>query len=71
MNDAQIIEVIKLIADGLFDGHFTVMKFTTNWRVSFDSQPDSRIEIQRMGSGRTLFDAFVNALELINRREGG
>jgi hypothetical protein len=39
------------------------MKFTTNWRVSFGYQPDSRDAIQEMACGNTLVNAFVKAIE--------
>lgn len=37
-NENKILEMLKRIekiADEHHDGHFTIMKFTTNWRVSF------------------------------------
>ncbi len=58
----QFFRVIQVVADELFDGHFTLMKFTTNWRVSFGYQPDSREDIQEMASGNTLMQAFIKAL---------
>lgn len=60
-NQEHIFRVIQVVAEELFDGHFTVMKFTTNWRVSFD-QPESREEIEAMAAGNSLVQAFVKAL---------
>jgi hypothetical protein len=54
---------LEQIADRHFDGHFTVMKFTTNWRVSFGGQPDGREAIQKMAEGPTLPDAVAGAIE--------
>jgi hypothetical protein len=60
----QFFRVIQVIGEELFSGHFTIMKFTTNWRVSFGSQPQSHEDIQAMASGNTLMAAFVKALPL-------
>jgi hypothetical protein len=45
-----------------FDGHFTVMKFTTNWRVSFGT-PSNRFDIMDMPVGKTFEEAARKALE--------
>jgi len=66
MNEQALFRIIRLLAENCFDGHFTVMKFTTNWRVSFGSQPNSRNDIEAMAVGATLLDAFVKAIESAN-----
>ena len=49
------------IADNNFGGHFTVMKFTTNWRVGFGT-PASRCDIDQMWEGKTFASAAQAAL---------
>jgi hypothetical protein len=64
MNEQQIFRIIKLLGENCFDGHFTIMRFTTNWRVSFGYQPQSNTQIQEMACDADLLGAFVKALEL-------
>ena len=64
MNEQVLFRIMRMLAENCFDGHFTVMRFTTAWSVSFGPQPDGRDDIAKMGSGPTLLDAFVKALEL-------
>jgi hypothetical protein len=71
MNDQVLFRVIKLIAENCFDGHFTIMKFTTNWRVSFGEAPTSRDDIDAMPVGATLLDAFVKSVESAEWPEAG
>lgn len=56
----QLYNLIQLIANQCFDGHFTIMKFTTNYRISFGGQPNDRHDIEKMASGKTLQEAFIN-----------
>lgn len=60
--DAAILAAAQAIADRAFDGHMTVMKFTTGWRVSFGPQPASREEIAAMPHGETLHEALAKAI---------
>jgi hypothetical protein len=43
------------------DGHFTVMKFTTNWRVMFGT-PGDRFDIEDAYVGRTFTEAASRAI---------
>lgn len=63
MNDQVVFRIIKLLAESCFDGHFTVMKFTSNWRVSFGPQPNDLDDIKAMPFGQTLVEAFEKAVE--------
>lgn len=63
MNDQIVFRILRLLAENCFDGHFTVMKFTTEWRVSFGPQPETREEIAQMAKGASLMEAFVKAVE--------
>jgi hypothetical protein len=52
---------LKAIADRHFDGHVTIMKFTTNWRVGFGT-PTWRCDIDRMWEGKTFNEAATAAI---------
>lgn len=55
------ISKLESIADKYFDGHFTIMRFTTNWRVCFGT-PNNRDDIGGMFEGTTLTEAAINAI---------
>lgn len=58
-----MLELLKKIADEKHDGHFTVMKFTSNWRVSFGYTPNDRDMINEMPEGKTFEEAVINAIK--------
>ncbi|MGX8011676.1 hypothetical protein ACVDG8_023225 [Mesorhizobium sp. ORM8.1] len=62
-NDLKLMDRLVKVADGAFDGHLSILKFTTNWRVSFET-PSSREDIGVMAVGDTFKEA---ALALLNR----
>ncbi|MEC5323301.1 MULTISPECIES: hypothetical protein [unclassified Aurantimonas] len=49
------------VANRDFDGHLTILKFTTNWRVGFVT-PSEREIIEDMAVGDTFAEAASNAL---------
>ena len=51
------------------EGHLTIMKFTTNWRVGFGT-PASRCDIDQMWEGVTFAEAAEAALAAHARGEG-
>ena len=56
------LDLFKEIANEQFDGHYTVMKFTTNYRVAFgtimaNDYCELREVIQGMAEGKTLEEA--------------
>ncbi|AIY80541.1 hypothetical protein U728_744 [Clostridium botulinum 202F] len=53
-------ELIK-IANELYDGHFTIMKFTTNYRVCFGTVSE-REDIKFMAEGKTLEEAIMQVI---------
>ena len=69
MTKAELMQCLEEIANAEFGGHFTVMKFTTNWRVCFGtpmtahSREPSDVE---MCAGKTFEEAAMRAIE---RRE--
>jgi hypothetical protein len=62
--EAELFDLIQSIANIAHDGHFTVMKFTTNWRVGFGTT-DSRDDIDRMAVGSTFEEAALSLLREI------
>jgi len=55
------------IAEAEFDGHYTIMRFTTNWRVAFGTislatHEELREHIDRMAVGSTLGEAINKAI---------
>jgi hypothetical protein len=63
--DAHLLERLQEVAKKHFDGHFTVMKFTTNWRVGFGT-PFENYSYDRdyveMEEGKTFQEAATKAL---------
>lgn len=60
-------DLLKAYADKYYDGHFTVMKFTTNYRVAFgtihaNDYDELREEISRMAEGKSLESACLNCI---------
>lgn len=57
-NDAPLLlKQLKACADLYADGHYTIMRFTTNYRVCFGT-PTSRMDIEKMAVGKTLEEAI-------------
>lgn len=54
-DDNKLLTELATVADQ-HGGHFTVMKFTTNWRVGFGT-PVSRCDIDQMWEGETFAKA--------------
>ena len=70
-------DLLKAYADKYYDGHFTVMKFTTNYRVAFgtisaNDYDELREEISRMAEGKSLefacYNAIQNEVSLYNKK---
>ena len=62
------LDLFKEIANEQFDGHYTVMKFTTNYRVAFgtihaNDYDELRKVIQGMAEGKTLEEACKRCVE--------
>lgn len=49
-------------ANARYDGHVTIIEFTTNWRVAFGT-PESREAIGKMAEAPTFEEAARAALE--------
>jgi hypothetical protein len=61
-DESEIFRRLVEHANEQTDGHLTIMKFTTNWRVGFGT-PLHRYEIQLMAEGKTFSEAAKAALE--------
>lgn len=60
LNDAYE-QILRNLADRYADGHVSVMKYTTNWRVMLGT-PDSRCIHNVIPSGKTKTEALRNAI---------
>lgn len=60
MNE-NLLDVIETIAEN-FDGHFTIMGFTTGVRVSFGT-PNSKEEIASMSFGHDISEALISEIK--------
>jgi hypothetical protein len=69
MRDVYLLERLVAKADAAADGHLTIMKFTTNWRVTFGT-PSNREDVYRMPGGRTFREAAEAALKRQNPSVG-
>ena len=59
---SDAISRLEAVAKEIADGHFTVMRFTTNWRVSFGT-PGNRYDISKMFVATTLEEAVEKAIQ--------
>lgn len=62
MNTQEKMDKVIEIANKKYDGHFTLMKFTTNWRFIFGTI-DNREEIKYMESAKTLDEVLDKAIK--------
>jgi hypothetical protein len=59
--EIQLLLRLEEIAKTQFDGHLTIMRFTTNWRIDF-YQPGDHDEIQQMPVGATFREVALRVL---------
>lgn len=60
-NDYELFAALVEKANKTFDGHLTIMKFTTNWRIGFQT-PNHREDIDGLTAGATFAEAAQKAL---------
>lgn len=60
-SDQELIDLLSTLAIVASDGHFTIMKFTTNWRVGLWTA-ESPEDIDRLTPGATLREAIGRLL---------
>ena len=58
------VEQLTNLANVVSDGHFTICKFTTNYRVGLGT-PADRDSIEKMAVGKTLREATDNLLSKV------
>jgi hypothetical protein len=61
MTSQELFAELERIARKDYDGHFTIMRFTGNWRVGFGT-PADRYDIQALAAGSTFEEAVTRAL---------
>jgi hypothetical protein len=61
--DSKLLDKLIERANRDFDGHVTILRFTTNWRVGFIT-PDERCDIDAIPVGSTFEDAANAALAM-------
>jgi hypothetical protein len=66
-DDDELMRQLEAVAAALFDGHLTIMRFTTNWRVGFGT-PSERDEIEAMPAGHTFAAAARNAINGLKKK---
>jgi transcriptional regulator with XRE-family HTH domain len=57
-----LLDKLTQLANILADGHYTICKFTTNYRVGLGT-PSDRDCIDKMAEGKTLSEAINNLLK--------
>lgn len=60
MDDKKIEQLIE-IANKKYDGHFTLMKFTTNWGCCFGTIMHP-LETHQMAKGKTMEEAIEKCI---------
>ena len=66
--EAELMRQLVADADERFGGQLTILKSTTDWRISFEA-PSDRGGIAAMAAGTTFGNAARNALAAVG--EGG
>lgn len=64
-NEKKILELLKKIeevADKYHDGHFTIMKFTTNWRACFGTPYNDPITDLSITKDDPVYESTVPAM---------
>lgn len=61
---SEQLELLTAIADKYYDGHLTIMKFTTNWRIKFGT-PNGRDEIAEMVEGKTFEEVYMKIMLVV------
>jgi hypothetical protein len=72
-DDALVMAELERIARERYDGHFSVLRFTTNWRVCFCTPNTSMMDgsVLGMAEGKTFAEAARAAIEIEMQEPGG
>ncbi len=60
-DEIELWERLQKVANDRYDGHLTILKFTSNWRIAFRT-PSDRDQIDEMVSGSTFIEAAQKVL---------
>jgi hypothetical protein len=60
------LNILIGIADKSFDGHLSIMKFTTGWKVLFDTPELSRYSYENIKK-MTNYDSLESAVEDVTK----
>jgi len=60
-DDFDTMADLVKVANKHHDGHLSILKFTTNWRIGFVT-PDGRADISDMYFGATFDEAATKAI---------
>lgn len=64
MNRTEVFEKVLEKAKDDYDGHFTLLKFTTNYKFCFGTLMDvNNLVTMRMASGKTAEEAMEKGLK--------
>lgn len=66
-DDTEMLIKLQNVARRDYDGHLTILRFTTNWRVGFVT-PNSREDVQELAEGATFAEAASKALDRAERK---
>ena len=62
MTDDKLLEIAKVVANSIYDGHYTLMKFTGSYKFIFGT-PSSSQEIREAKEHATVKDAILDAIQ--------
>ena len=62
LSDMELFGRLEARAREVSDGHLSMLRFTTNWRIAF-STPAERSQIDSYSEGKTFREAAIAALE--------
>jgi len=57
-----LLKVVEAIAKESYGGHYTLMKFTTDWRFCFGTPFENEEETMYMAEGKTMYQAIMNGI---------
>lgn len=69
IDEIILMNRLQEVANERFDGHLSILKFTTNWRVSFGTPSWGHEDIQKMAVGKTFGEAALKTLEEFREQE--
>ena len=66
LNEGELLDVIADFAKQDFDGHFTILSFTTGYKIAFYTpcldNNDGRNQVAKLPSFKTMKEAMIHAI---------